>query len=123
MFFLLDKIYQRQTQASVTHCTRLYNWERQQPQGSWKNYTQLRNGATYSGHLGHPKHRPITILMLENGCTEEGISDPNMASCDQAMSFLSNMVYWKKGKYGTMAVACSGHSAVLAKINGQITEW
>ena len=55
-------------------------------------------------------------------CTEEGISDPNMASCDQAMSFLSSMVYWKKGKYGTMAVACSGLSAVLAKINGQIAE-
>ena len=40
-----------------------------------------------------PKTQTNTILMLENGCTEEGISDPNMASCDQAMSFLSNMVY------------------------------
>ena len=42
-----------------------------------------------------------------------------MASYDQAMSLLSNMFYEKKGKYVTVAAACSALSAILPKINGQ----
>ena len=42
-----------------------------------------------------------------------------MASYDQTMSFLSNMFYEEKGKYGTIAVAGSALSAILPKINGQ----
>ena len=42
-----------------------------------------------------------------------------MASYDQAMSFLSDMFYKEKGKYGTIAIACSALSAILPKINGQ----
>ena len=47
----------------------------------------------------------------------EGISDPYMASYDQAMSFLSNMFYEEKWKYGKIAVARSTISAILPKIN------
>ena len=42
-----------------------------------------------------------------------------MTSYDQVISFLSNMFYEEKGKYGTIAVACSALSAILPKINGQ----
>ena len=49
----------------------------------------------------------------------EGISDPYMASYDQAMSFLSNMFYEEKWKYGKIAVARSTILAILPKINGQ----
>ena len=42
-----------------------------------------------------------------------------MASYDQAMSFLSNMFYEKKGEYETIAVARSALSAILPKVNGQ----
>ena len=42
-----------------------------------------------------------------------------MACYDQAMSFLSNMFYEEKGKYGTTAVAFSALSAILPKTNGQ----
>ena len=42
-----------------------------------------------------------------------------MASYDQAMSFLSNTFYEKKGKYETIAVARSALSAILPKTNGQ----
>ena len=42
-----------------------------------------------------------------------------MASYDEAMSFLSDMFYKEKGKYGTIATACSAHSAILPKINRQ----
>ena len=53
-------------------------------------------------------------------CTKEGISDPYMASYDQAMSFLSNMFYEEKGKYGSStAVARSALSAILQKLMGK----
>ena len=42
-----------------------------------------------------------------------------MASYDQAMSFLSNMLYEEKGKYSRIAAAHFGLSAILPKINGQ----
>ena len=42
-----------------------------------------------------------------------------MASYDQAISFLSNMFYEEKGKYGTIAVTRSALSAILPKINAQ----
>ena len=53
-------------------------------------------------------------------CSKEGISDPYMASYDQAMSFLSNMFYEEKREYETIAAARSALSAILPKINGQI---
>ena len=40
-----------------------------------------------------------------------------MVSYDQAFS--SNTFYEEKGKYGTIAVACSALSAILPKINEQ----
>ena len=52
-------------------------------------------------------------------CSMKGISDPYIASYDQAMSFLSNMFYEKKGKYGTITVAHSALSAILPEINWQ----
>ena len=52
-------------------------------------------------------------------CSTKGISDPHMASYDQAISFLSNMFYEEKGKYGTIAVTRSALSAILPKINAQ----
>ena len=52
-------------------------------------------------------------------CSTEGISDPFMASYNQAMSFLSNMFYEEKEKYETIAVAHSALSAILSKFNGQ----
>ena len=53
-------------------------------------------------------------------CTKEEISDPYMASYDQAMSFLSNMFYEEKGKYGSStAVARSALSAILQKLMGK----
>ena len=42
-----------------------------------------------------------------------------MASYDQAMSFLSNMAYEEKGKYGTVAVARFVLSAFPPEINGK----
>ena len=44
---------------------------------------------------------------------------PCIASYGQAISFLSNMFHEEKGKYGTIAVACSALSAILPKNNGQ----
>ena len=52
-------------------------------------------------------------------CSTKGMSDPYIASYDQAMSFLSDMFYEEKGKYGTIAVARSAISAILLKINRQ----
>ena len=52
-------------------------------------------------------------------CSMKGISDPYIASYDQAMSFLPNMFYEKKGKYGTITVAHSALSAILPEINWQ----
>ena len=49
----------------------------------------------------------------------KGILDPYMASYNQAMSFLPDMFYEKKGKYGTIAVVRSALSAILPKINSQ----
>ena len=45
-----------------------------------------------------------------------------MASYYQAISFLSKMFYEERGKYGTIAVACSALSVIFPKINGETFE-
>ena len=52
-------------------------------------------------------------------CPKEGISGPYIASCDQAISFLSNTFYEEKENYCTIAVAGAALSNILPKINGQ----
>ena len=126
-FFLLDKIssYHQRIQTSATHCIRFYNWEQQQSQGSCKNYAQLykvKNLLLASWSLKTQTNYNSYNRKLLKYWTKKGISDPYMASYNQAMSFLSNMFYEEKGKYSAIAVARSAHSAILPNINGQ-TFW